>query len=317
MTCADARAIWESEPLETLAGVRRAELDSHADACRSCRGEIRLLEGIRDVMPEVAVPYGRRRSFRWVGAAAAALLAVLYLFVLVSPANEVAGSLGAHLAVSEAFCRQAERVTDGRVLAAEWEASGLRAATASLDPESVRARYGEEPARYVAAFRKIGGLIEAGRPVEEIRAALAASGARELAVRLKPSFEGSARVARPAGTGDAAQYGAARASWYEGRTREAETLFDLLCDEHPASPFAPEAAYWGARSAGARGDRRAMVQFVSRLDDGRVDDAIVADVKAAGARIVESGGRRMLVVPVDGVEMRVAAPGTLLDRISR
>ena len=269
MNCADAKELWEGEPLEAIEASKRGELDRHVADCRGCRSEVKLLEAIRAELPTLAAPYRPRRAINWIGAAAAALLAVAYLFFLTAPDGDaLAGRLGAHLAVSEAFCRGAESA-DARVVAAEWESSGLREATAGLDPSAVRARFGSAPAEYVETFRRVGALIEAGRPVTEVRHALATGRARELAASLRPSFGGSARVTLPTGQDEVSKFVTARANYYAGQTRQAETLFDLFCDEHPTSPYAADAAYWGAQCAKRRGDTKSLVEYLGKVEEPR------------------------------------------------
>ncbi len=324
MNCIEAKAVWRNEPLEALDAATRSELDAHTAECAACGREVRLLEAIKQEMPSLAAPYRAPRvTLRWLGAAAAVLLAVLYLVFLTSTSSdEIERRLGAHLAVSETFCRQAERLDDPRLLAAEWEVSGLREATGALEPGDVARHFGEEPSRYVAVFKRVGELIQAGRPVSEIRRALADADAAEMCGRLRPYFRGTARITMPSGDDEVSRFAAARASYFAGQTRQAETLFDLFCDEHPSSPLANGAAYWGADCARRRGDTTTLLEFLSRIDGERwVDAGVVADFQRVlampGASVRADNGRTVVVVLVDGQPVTVTPSPMLWKRAQR
>ena len=324
MNCNEAKAVWTLEPLEALDAATRSELDAHTAGCTACGREVRLLEAIKQEMPAIAAPYrAPRTSLRWLGAAAAVLLAVLYLVFLTSTSSdEIERRLGAHLAVSETFCREAERLDDSRLLAAEWEVSGLRETTDGLEPADVARHFGQEPSRYVAVFKHVGELIQSGRPVSEIRRALAEADALELAGRLRPCFHGTARITLPSGDDEVAKFASARASYFAGQTRQAETLFDLFCDEHPSSPLASGAAYWGADCARRRGDTATLLEFLSRIDGERwVDDRVVADFQRVmampGASVRADNGRAVVVVLVDGQPVTVTPSPMLWKRAQK
>jgi hypothetical protein len=333
VNCVEARALWQSEPLEAVGPGNRAELDRHCAACAACRREVALLETIRAELPALAAR-PRRRAWGRVAAAAAAVAAALWLGLLMTAPSgpsreELARDLGAHLSVAEAFCRETANLRgedparDARLVAAEWEASGLRETTSRLDPALVRRHFGDDAGRYAAAFRRAGALVAEGR-VAELQRALGDANAETLAATLRPAFAGTPRVTTPAGNDDVARFVAARASFYAGQTKQAETLFDLFCEDHPSSPYAADAAYWAARCARERGDTRTLLERLSRVSEPEwIDDDAVRDFREAlarpGAMVVRApDGSVRVFIPLNGRGPVIASPApALVERATK
>jgi len=311
MNCAEVRERLETEPIETA----RAAVAPHLAECPSCRAEVELLEAIVRELPSIALePVRRRRIFAPWLIPAAAMLGFALLWFSAQPPGDLSERYASHVAASRTFFKEARNLRgedparDARLAAEEWRVSGLAESTRSLAPLA-----GSLPAagaRFVRECAEVERDLDRGSLAEVRRVA---------EVPPAPPAPPLPVSAPPGGLDEISRFVAARRLLYAGDLASAGTLFDRFLRDYPASVYASDAAYWKARCARERGDRRTLLDALERITEEEwVDDAVVADVRALlsrpGVRVMQGpDGRIMIVSPVESD--RVALPPVFRQKV--
>lgn len=309
MNCAELRELLGRVPLESA----RPEIAPHLDGCPACREEVELLDRVVRELPSVALEPSRRydlsprRRLRWAPwvAAAAALVALAFLWIPSAAPPDLADRYAAHVEVSRDFFRQAANLRgedparDARLAAAEWAGSGLEDSTKLLAAHA--GRLPAEQGNFVRECVSISRALKEGR-LEAVRAVKPPAGTGVPAAVLAPGRA-------PEVAGEAGRFLEARLRFYSRDYEGAATLFDRFLAEFPSSAYAADAAYWKSRAAAARGDEPTLMSAIERITEEEwVDDQVIACVRSAmqkpGARVMRaSDGRVMVLSPAGGTNL--------------